>query len=472
MRKASPLLRSENLELLFGQKALGPKTHFETVVTDSRKASTGSLFFAVPGELTDGHAFIESALDKGSSGIVYQPQTIAPQALERLKTAGVWHLEVGDSLQALRMFAGAYRKEFNIPVIAVIGSVGKTSTKELIAALLQGKHSAVKKTEGSQNGYLGIPMTLLAWEEGLQAAVVEIGIDAIGAMQEHITLVRPTMTVLTRTGPEHLHQLKDEATATREECIGLSETLRLGGSVIVNGADPGAFAWWNQTTPSLKHSRRYVVGTDPTADFSASTNGNQITINDRENNTHTFALPLPGAHQASNFLAAYAAARTLGVNEAEIKKGLTHFRGAAGRTEIHALKNGGVLIADHYNSNPTSLKAALTLLSETAERSGLPSIAILADMLELGEEEETYHRAMAQTLKDANIKRVFLTGTRMKWLENELLKIKFSGLCTHVSDRSKLIEILTHESTSTKAVILVKGSRSMKLEEVLPLYEY
>jgi UDP-N-acetylmuramoyl-tripeptide--D-alanyl-D-alanine ligase len=154
-----------------------------------------------------------------------------------------------------------------------------------------------------------------------------------------------------------------------------------------------------------------------------------------------------------------------------MKQGLTTFRGAAGRTEIHALKNGGILIADHYNSNPTSLKAAILLLSETASQSGLPSVAVLADMLELGEKEESYHREIAEALQTAQIKRVFLTGNRMKWLEDELIKNKFSGFCTHEPDRAALLHALKSETAGVRAVILVKGSRSMKLEEALPLYE-
>jgi UDP-N-acetylmuramoyl-tripeptide--D-alanyl-D-alanine ligase len=471
VRKDSPLLQTKNLEALFAVSTSQGQTQFTDIVTDSRKASTGSLFFAIQGELVDGHSYIESALSKGARGIVYQTDKLTPTAQKAISDAGVWSLGTTDSLAALRTLAGAYRKEFQMPVIAVIGSVGKTSTKELIAAMLKGKFPSVAKTLGSQNGFLGIPMTILAWDGGLDAAVVEIGIDAVGAMEQHIELVLPTMTVLTRTGPEHLHQLVDEKTATHEECLGLMGTIKAGGKIIVNGVDPGAFAWWQKTIPPAKQARRYAIGADPSADFSATTNSNQITIRDRENQTRTFALPIPGVHQAANFLAAYSAMRTLNLTDAEIKKGLSAFKGAAGRTEIHALKNGGILIADHYNSNPTSLRAAVQLLQETSEKTKLPSVAILADMLELGDQEESYHREMAGVIQSAQIKRVFLTGTRMKWLHDELKKIGFSGLCTFELDRNRLMTGLRNETTNSKAVILVKGSRSMKLEEVLPIYE-
>ncbi|MEO5969785.1 MAG: Mur ligase family protein, partial [Bdellovibrionia bacterium] len=211
-----------------------PRPHlpFTGVFTDSRKTEPGSLFVALKGDNYDGHDFIEKAVSNGARGVLCQ----RGHSITGSKDAYLFYVE--DPLRAYRRFAAAWRKEFSIPVIAVAGSAGKTTTKELLAAILQGKWKNILKTQGSQNGFVGIPMTLLEMRTHHEAAIIEVGIDEVGAMEQHMALVSPGYSILTSIGPEHLENLIDVPTVAREEGIALSHVARGEGTVAIYLDDP------------------------------------------------------------------------------------------------------------------------------------------------------------------------------------------------------------------------------------------
>lgn len=288
------------------------------VSTDSRNISPSSLFIAIPGETFDPHKFLDQAITNGAAGLLVQRANISDTEIAKLKErVPVWVVE--NTLSSFRELAAAYRGLFSFPVIGVIGSVGKTTTKEFIAALLKGRFSQIQKTEASQNGFLGIPLTIFQWNEKTEIGIVEIGIDDLGAMEQHIALVRPTLTILTQTGPEHLHQLKDEETAAREEILGLDLTLKQGGRCIANVEDQRIAKWFagigTSSAGKIETYTRTVLETSP------------------------WASPLPGAHQALNLSGAIAVARSLDLTDDEIGRGLATFKGATGRTELVTLGN-------------------------------------------------------------------------------------------------------------------------------------
>jgi UDP-N-acetylmuramoyl-tripeptide--D-alanyl-D-alanine ligase len=455
---------------------------FRSVTTDSRKVLPGDLFVAIKGEVYDGHTFITTALEKGAHGILFSPSSIT-SSLASLKERypQVQWFEVNDTLHAYRSLAHQWRQNFKIPVIAILGSVGKTTTKEFTAALLSGCFKNVLKTQGSQNGFVGIPMTLFELNSQHDCAVVEIGIDAPEAMKQHIECVQPTHAVLTALGPEHLEQLIDIETVTREETLGLILTLKQGGDILINTDDPLILNWWAnyQTTLSTTELKRCHVVSPKTL---------QLETPDFQ----SLRSPLPGQHNQSNLILAQQLAQLLGLSFTDCQQGLLNFKAAPGRSVIEKL-GSFTLLCDYYNSNPTSLSVALDwflsfdIFAKTSRTTPLVStIAVLGDMLELGTQEETLHRDMAQKIislaQHSALTHCYLYGPRMHALFLELqsrpnLKLDFKHFDSLDSLFNTLSETLTQtlsitlpqntaSASSCCAAILIKGSRGMKMEKI------
>jgi UDP-N-acetylmuramoyl-tripeptide--D-alanyl-D-alanine ligase len=458
-----------------------PEIEFSSVTTDSRKVAPGSLFVALSGEKWDGNDFIETAIQAGAKGVIYR-RGASVSAREK-----VAFFPVDDTIQAYRRLAACWRREFSIPVVVVAGSAGKTTTKELLSAILGGKWNAVLKTQGSQNGFVGIPMTLLELRSKNQAAVIEIGIDEIGAMAQHMNLIAPTAAVLTAIGPEHLEKLRDVPTVAQEEGIALSHVAKNKGLVAIALDDP----WIKPHEAILKdgkkisftlgaHSREIQHSTEaPPSETllgQLSSDLRSLTFEGAGLKKTTVALPLLGRHNASNLLAALAIAAGLGLTTEEIKKGLAQFKGAEGRSEIQELPGPSTVICDYYNAQPASVQAGIELLNDLSKASrGSPSKApthvsaarwvCLGDMLELGENEEAFHRELAPQLIRLKIENVLLSGPRMRFLLDELKKLNFLGHAEHFESQLDLGQALIQRAKPGDT-LLIKGSRGMKMEEV------
>jgi len=430
------------------------------LTTDSRRVVPGALFIAIRGDTFDGHDFILEAVGKGAAAVLCER---APA--EALSGPAALFC-VPSSMNAIRSLAHAYRKSFEIPLIAVVGAVGKTTTKELVASTLSGRFEHILKTEGSQNGFLGIPLTLLNLRPETQIGVIEIGIDEIGAMKQHLELVEPTHVILTRTGPEHLHQLKTVEIAAEEELKAFDHALRKRIPLAINLSDPFVKAWHSKHGAGLAGISHPTYSMTPSdqAGFTGSFAPDARTLTIRsEAGSSVFSCPLPGEHHAHNLLAAVVVSRFFGLTDEEIARGIASFKTAYGRTELYSLPGNIRVIGDYYNSNPTSLEAALKLL--TAETGASSYHAVLGDMLELGDEEESFHRAVAGPLADSGVTRVWLYGPRMKWLQNELEK-SGAPASAHFESHEALLGALK-SALAPGARILVKGSRGMKMEKVL-----
>lgn len=474
----TPVLSSD-----FVAAALGlskpPSLQFQSVTTDSRKVGQGSLFVAIPGEQFDGHQFIEAAVKAGATGIVGEKSKLPASLPKHIAV-----FAVSDTTEAYRRLGGAWRRLFNIPVVVVAGSVGKTTTKELLSAILRGKFSNVVSTRGSQNGYLGIPMTLLDIQASTEIAVIEVGIDEIGAMKKHIELVLPTASLLTAIGPEHLEKLIDVPTVAKEEALALTLTAKSGGVTVVNMDDP----WIRKIHPQLVFSQQVwrcgmlpIASADEAADskitqgdwIESTTAGQLDTLKITRENGSQFelSLPLPGRHNASNLLLAVAMALALELSPIEIQRGLAQFQGAYGRSELRVLPQNTPVVCDYYNANPSSVEAGLDVLSQVARAQGARAKhAVLGDMLELGALEEQMHRDLSKSIASHAIERVFLFGPRMKWLEDELKKSGFHGEVLHFADHQTLANRLISVFRLGDA-LLIKGSRGMKMEEVWKIVE-
>ena len=432
-------------------------SHFNRIISDSRKVQPGDLFIALVGEKMDGHDYALQALSKGASGIIVHKEI--PGAAE---SANVYLVK--DTLEAYRKLAASWRAKFKIPVIAVTGSVGKTTSKEILTSFLQGAVHSVLKTEGSQNGFVGIPMTLLELRDNHKAAVIEIGIDDKGAMLPHMELVRPTACLLTAIGPEHLEKLIDVKTVAEEEIISLKWTHDHAGVIAVNMDDP-------EISPTFQRWKKQSIASfsldSKNTDFSGSFDeSNQtITIHEAGQKSHTVTTPLPGIHNARNLLGAFAIARKCGMNaDAMIDGFRTHFEGAEGRSRWAKVDSLGIdVLCDYYNASPVSVAAALDVLK--AHKSKGKKWVVLADMLELGPNELEFHKGLAPKIIDGKFDHVLLFGNRMKSLNEELKKLSFKGEHHHFESIEALNESLL-KSIQSKDCCLIKGSRSMKMERV------
>lgn len=351
-----------------------PSEEVTGVTMDSRLLEPGNLFIAARGDRTDGHSFIPQAIKKGALGVV----------CETLPEAEVPCILVEDSFQALKEIAAFYRRQLSLPVIGITGSVGKTSTKEFIAGVLEQRFS-VLKTEGNYNNEVGLPLTVLQIREWHEAAVLEMGISDFGEMHRLSRIARPDICVITNIGRCHLEQLGSREGVLRAKTE-IFDFMREDGWVCINGDDDllagiGPVKGKAPLSFGLCASNE-VYGRDIE---SRGLFGSRGVIQGRED-SFPVEIPLPGGHMVYNALAAVCVGSLMGLKREEMQKGIAGIQAVKGRSHVISLP-GGVIIDDCYNANPVSMKAALDLLDTATTR----KVAVLGDMFQLGEEEIFLH---------------------------------------------------------------------------------
>jgi UDP-N-acetylmuramoyl-tripeptide--D-alanyl-D-alanine ligase len=369
---------------------------------------------------------------------------------------------VNDTLSAWREIARAWRREFRIPIAAVAGSAGKTTSKELLAALFRGRWENVLATEGSQNGFQGIPTTLLRLSEANEAAVIEVGIDEPRAMAQHLEIVKPDCGLLTSIGPEHLEKLIDLDTVEREEGMLFRALEENQGFAAVNLDDERIVnqAAQLQKSHSLTYSLRHRA--DVRGHLQIEGESLFLDVEGLAAQRIRFPVPLEGAHNALNLLGAVALAHGLGLSPEEMLRGLNTFTPPPGRSEVHHW-NGCKVLADTYNANPASVEAALETLF--ASPAGGETWVCLGDMLEMGALEESLHRGLAGPIQKYGVKHVLLYGPRMENLMRELKAQGYAGTLEHFESHEAIAARL-RASAKPGDRILLKGSRGMRMENV------
>lgn len=446
---------------------------FRDVSTDSRTTKPGDLFVAIKGELADGHDFIDKAISAGARAIMLDQSGRIPQNF-----GGAVYL-VNDSLAALRAMTRLWRQSLKLPVIGVAGSVGKTTVKDMIAAILRGRFAQVLKTEQSQNGFLGIPMTLARMESSTDVAVIEIGIDEPHAMAQHWDVVQPDIAILTAIGPEHLEGLGSMETVVHEESLSLTLTTDRGGRSIINWEDPLIAGFAEKLPPEQCFS--YAMNPDgiPAGFRSGARNltgsltadGASLVLRGCGLDGHTMPLLMPGRHNAINQLGAITVCRALGLTWEEILQGAAQFQASPGRSARWENDRGLTVIRDYYNANPTSMLAAFDLVKdEKKRRPDAPLIVCLGDMLELGSGEEAFHRQLAPEIISRPIDQVLCLGPRMKWLVDELKKLNFAKTVMWFENHEVMGSYLRPQ-LQQPAILLLKGSRGMRMEKVWEMIE-
>lgn len=428
-----------------------PDTVIGGVVVDSRRASNRALFVALPGEQTDGHRFVDAALAAGAAAAVVREDAPAAGALIR----------VADTTSVLADLAREVRDRLRCRVIAVTGSSGKTTTKDMIAAACSSLR--VVATEASFNAEIGVPLTIMAADEQTDVLVVEVGSRGIGHIAALMPLVRPHVSVVTNVGPAHLGMfgsLENTARAKGE----LVEALDADGVAVLNAGDAAvrAMAGRTQARPLLygRSAECDVRASDVTLDPDARAT---FTVHHDGEQVHV-TLQVPGDHMVDNALAAVAAARAAGAGLADAAVGVEQARVSAWRMEVHDA--GGLrVLNDAYNANPDSMLAALkTLVSMGGDR---PTWAVLGHMAELGERATEEHDRIGRMAVRLGIKRLLVVGREAKAI---LEAARLEGLFDpeesfFAADPAEAIDIL-RARVERDAVVLVKASRAAGLEVV------
>ena len=434
---------------------------FTDIVTDSRRISDGVLFIALKGEKFDGADFVQDAVKKGATGIMIR------EDCPHEKTAGltVPVLKVPDTLTAYQQIARVWRDKFSLPVIAITGSNGKTTTKDLTAAVLSAK-GKVHKTHANFNNEIGLPLTLLGIDESHAYAVTEIGMRGLHQIEAMAKIARPTMGIVTNVGETHLELLgsiENIALAKSE----LVAAIPAGGHVILNVDDARVAAMREVAQPGVNI---ITYGIDNPADIRAEA---VRTENDatkfmitRQGERHEYILPLVGRHNVYDALAAVAAGFALGLTAEEIHDGLLKLE----RTGMRfAIEDRGLynVVNDAYNASPLSMRAAIETMSSLAVGG---KIAVLGDMLELGDSAPHLHEEIGELLGKYNFSALITYGELAKHIA-EGAKIagvaKVYSADSHQDAAKKLQEIMRPCDT-----ILFKGSRGMQMEKIIDLVDW
>ncbi|WP_442603768.1 UDP-N-acetylmuramoyl-tripeptide--D-alanyl-D-alanine ligase [Paenibacillus sp. KN14-4R] len=426
--------------------------------TDTRTIERGCLFIPLIGANFDGHEYVKDAIAKGAVAAFWQKDHDNPPADCNL-------IFVEDTLLAMQQLATSYRQQLPVKIVGITGSNGKTTTKDLVASVLATTFK-VHKTKGNLNNHFGVPMTLLSLEEDTEIAVLEMGMSERGEIELLSTIAQPDLTVITMIGDSHLLQLGSRKEIARAK-VEIIAGLKSGGTLIYNGDEPLIDEVLQEQDVLSRDMNRIRFGVQDDNDYyplhiQMKESGISFTANKLPNTS--LYIPLLGAHNVTNALAAIAVAKAIGVSDDHIAEGLESVQMTSMRIEKLQADNGLTVLNDAYNASPASMIAAITLLHELEgyER----KFVVLGDMLELGPEEEMYHRSIGSLLDPDQISMVFTYGALSQYIAEGARK-KFSGQHVHeFTSKEELVKKLRAVVQPTD-IVLVKGSRGMKLEQVV-----
>ncbi len=432
----------------------GSATQFDGVSTDSRAISQASLFVALVGEKFDAHDFVAQAVTSGAGALLVKAGRVNVSALPDVPI-----FEVPDTLVALGALGRFHRDRFSIPIGAVTGSNGKTTTKELIGAILETRGPALK-TQGNLNNEIGVPLTLFGLNSTHVAAIVEMGMNHAGEISRLTQMARPDAGLITIVQPAHLEGLGSidgVARAKGELFHGLPE----GATAVVNLDDARIVAQAKQLkAKTLTFGRSSDAAVQLVSAVDQGAQGQLLSIR-ADARTWEVPLKLVGAHNAMNATGAFALALSLGYRSEECVAGLSRASAHARRLQLKPGLHGVTVLDDCYNANPSSMTAALQTLETLSQRGR--AIAVLGDMLELGADETEAHATMGRTAAK-HAKLVAFFGTRMK---HAWASAQQQGLEARQFDDVAALTQWLQPQLRAGDTVLVKGSRGMRLERVV-----
>lgn len=441
-----------------GGRTLGPDATFHAVTSDSRTSAAGDLYVALKGERFDGHAFVTQAIAKGAAGALVAAEETSKCAAE---WSGLPLIVVDDTRLALGKLAALWRHQQQVALVAVTGSNGKTTVKEMLAGILRAAvgEEAVLATSGNLNNDIGMPLTLLKLRPQHKFAVIEMGMNHPGEIAYLTALAGPDVAVINNAAAAHLAGLGGVEQVARAKGE-IFQGLAAKGVAIINADDPFAPLW-----RELAAGRTvFDFGLDHPASVSATCTlqplGSELQLQTPAGE-FTAELHVPGQHNVRNALAAAAAAIALGCAAAPIRAGLNAFRGVKGRLQRKQGLHGAVLIDDTYNANPASVQAALAVLARAPGK----KILVLGDMGELGPDAAQLHRELGLAARQYGVDTLFALGD----VSREAV-VAFGADAWFFERIQELLADLEN-LLGPEVTVLVKGSRFMQMERIIRSFE-
>lgn len=437
-----------NGELLSGNRDLEVNSYSK----DSRNIQSGDMYIAIRGERVNGNDYIESAFNNGAIGCITD-ENIDSRLLEKFASKVV--IKVGDTIKAIQEIAKYKRSLYNIPVIAVTGSVGKTSTKDIIANVMAQKFN-VLKTEGNLNNHIGLPLTLLKLKDHT-AVVVEMGMNHFGEISLLTNIAKPTGCVITNIGTSHIGNLGSRENILKAK-LEILEGLNDGGFVLVNN-DNDLLNDWAQKENGYKV---YTYGIENKSTYMASNILQTENSSKFEINGIKAEVPVGGTHFIYNSACAFAIGNILGIEEEKITKGISEFKLTAKRMDIQVIKDNIKIINDSYNASYDSIRAVLEVMNKTnASR----KIAVLGDMAELGDFSKELHQKVGEEVVKNKIDILVTVGEYAKEIANraESLGMKDIFKFENINDAAEFIR----NNMENGDLILLKASNFMNFSKIL-----
>jgi len=441
------MMRLSELAAVLAAPLRGADVGFDTVSTDTRNIRSGDLFVALKGERFDAHAFVAESAKAGAVAAL----------VEHAVEAAIPQIVVGSTLEALATLGAHWRGRFNIPLIALTGSNGKTTVKEMLASILraQAGGDSVLATRGNLNNHIGVPLMLLELREAHRYAAIEMGMNHPGEIAQLATIGQPTVALVNNAQREHMEFMASVEAVARENAA-VFEALPADGTAVVNADDAYADYF------------REAAGAHRIVDFGleqpAAISGGYVLKNlSSEIRLRTPAgeaaltLAIPGLHNVRNALAACACAHAVGITPAVMRAGLENFRPYTGRLQVKRAVNGATVIDDTYNANPDSVRAAIDVLARCAP----PTLLVLGDMGEVGDQAAAFHQEVGAYARSRQVSALCAFG------EHTAAAVEaFGAAATKSGSIEELLDAVRAGATP-HTTVLVKGSRFMRMERVV-----
>ena len=425
----------------------------DSVSTDTRTLAAGALFVALRGERFVGHAHLQAAFEAGAcAALIEAASTCAPV------TGSLPLIRVSDTRAALGSLAAFWRASFDLPVIVVAGSNGKTTTKDMVASILRASFGddSVLATAGNLNNDIGLPLSIFGLRSHHRAAVLEIGMNHPGETARLAGIARPGIALITNAQREHQEFMQD-VDAVAAEHAALIDALAASGAAVINADDPYASLWMRHAAGRKVLRFGFADDADVRATWQLRPASSDIAIMMPGAQGVSANLAIPGLHNVRNALAATAAAVLAGCAPEAIARGLERFRPARGRLQVHAGEGDTCLLDDTYNANPDSVRAAIDVLAA----GGGSSMLVLGDMGEVGDQAVAFHREVGDYARTRGIARLFTIGAA-----TAQSSAAFGAGATHFDDMAALTAAVRGQLVPGMTV-LVKGSRFMRMERVI-----
>lgn len=439
----SEIVRATGGTLIFGENE-----SVRSISTDSRETGENCLYIPLKGERFDGHSFFDGALKSGAIGYLTQNG----EKLDGYK----FGIKVADTKKALGDIAKYYRQKFDVSVVALTGSVGKTTTKEFVASVLSARFNTVK-TQANYNNDIGLPFTVFSINSKTEIAVVEMGMSNFGEISYLTNLARPDNAIITNIGTSHIEFLKSREGILKAKCE-IFEGLKNGGTAFLNGDDDLL-----QTLSGKLEFNTVFFGIDnKNCDLPAENIKLYPEHTEFEISGEKFKINLPGRHNVYNALCAYAVGKLYGMTDEEIRNGLLNYKSDGIRQSIIDI-NGAKILNDCYNSSPQAAKSAIDVLKTLSNGR---KIAVLGDMAELGEMSEKYHREVGAHFAEEKCDILVTVGSMARFIADEAKKCGADEKNVHSFDNNTEVCAFLKSNLQKGDAVLIKGSHCMRMDEI------